>query len=802
MTACFPCSKETSDTDIENGNDTNPLRVRKRKCTDTFFLFLFLLFWIGMIIIAAIGYKKGNPKRLMYGSDWLGRTCGTSQPETSTHIPPYDFTNYKYLMYPRLSKDLAMQSPTSLSLRKLYGVCVRSCPVRNGSTQYVHAYNNYTLHPDPLNNLSSASDEDVRGGSPWKVSLNTTDAWFRCVPLSQVTITQYVRCIDDCSAQELEYHQNHPNTTMTCGRNVTSNPFRLCPSSNCKTFAQSFHLNCTSIEGKREEIRDDAMEEDTILELLFEKWNRVAHWIGDIQKAAVPILLCGGLIAFLLGFVWLVLLRYFASFFVWLVVVLVIVMLLALTFLTAYQGDLLGSQQLNAAIEKYGMSSEAVSDAWSTASGYMDKTGYQASKDTIGYWAISCYVMIAIDILMLCLLIFMCGRIRIAIGIIREASKAVRRFPVIVLYPIVPTVFTIGLFAYWVVAAAYISTSASITVSDFASTAGEILHRDENATNATLGVINEIKDDQILNYLVLYHLFGLLWTNELISAFATTTIAGAFCEYYWTSNKAEVRSKSVGRSMWRVFRYHFGTMAFGSLIIAIVQMVRIALEYLDRKTKSVQDANAIVRVAIRCVKCFLWCFEKCLKFLNRTAYIVVAMKGSNLTSALRESFSLLFANAARIATVGIISKFLLFLGKLFIASVSTFCMFLLIRRPPSHMPAFFLGDLSDVSSPIFPMLLTGLLSFAVGSFFLDVYGTGVDTILMCFCKDCEVNKDTRAYSMSDELLAFIDGPVKKSSFQVFKVGAKSGGKPTDSIASNNIDEYPVVELSPPIRREL
>ena len=90
----------------------------------------------------------------------------------------------------------------------------------------------------------------------------------------------------------------------------------------------------------------------------------------------------------------------------------------------------------------------------------------------------------------------------------------------------------------------------------------------------------------------------------------------------------------------------------------------------------------------------------------------------------------------------------------------------------------------------------------MGSFFLDVYGTGVDTILMCFCKDCEVNKDTRAYSMSDELLAFIDGPVKKSSFQVFKVGAKSGGKPTDSIASNNIDEYPVVELSPPIRREL
>lgn len=620
MTTCVPCSKPTSDRDIENGNENNPFRVHKRKCTDVFFLVFFFLFWIGMIIIAAIGYTKGDPKRLMYGSDWLGRTCGTYHPENSTHIPPYDLTDYKYLMYPRLTKDLAMQSSTSLNLRKLYGVCVRSCPVRNGSTQYVHAYTNYTLHPDPINNLSSASGEDVRGGSPWKVSFNTTNALFRCVPLNKVTINQYIRCTDDCSPQEIEYQENHSNTTMTCGRNITSNPFRQCPPSNCKDFARSLRPNCTSIETKREEIRDDAMEEDTILELLLEKWNRVAHWIGDIQKAAIPILLCGGLLAFLLGFLWLILLRFFASLFVWLVVVLVILMLLALTFLTAYQGDLLGSQQLNAAIEKYGMSSDAVHDAWTTASGYMDRTGYQASRDTIGYWAISCYVMIAIDVMMLCLLIFMCGRIRIAIGIIREASKAVRRFPVIVLYPIIPTVFTIGLFAYWVVAAAYIATSASITVSDVATTATEILHADNNATNATLGVINEIKDDQILNYLVVYHLFGLLWTNELISAFATTTIAGAFCEYYWTLNKSGVRSLSVGRSMWRTFRYHFGTMAFGSLIIAIVQMVRIALEYLDRKTKSLQETNAIIRVVIRCVQCFLWCFEKCLKFLNR--YVV------------------------------------------------------------------------------------------------------------------------------------------------------------------------------------
>ena len=39
-------------------------------------------------------------------------------------------------------------------------------------------------------------------------------------------------------------------------------------------------------------------------------------------------------------------------------------------------------------------------------------------------------------------------------------------------------------------------------------------------------------------------------------------------------------------SFWRCFRYHLGTLAFGSLIIAIVQMIRIVLEYVDRKLKN------------------------------------------------------------------------------------------------------------------------------------------------------------------------------------------------------------------------
>jgi hypothetical protein len=35
-----------------------------------------------------------------------------------------------------------------------------------------------------------------------------------------------------------------------------------------------------------------------------------------------------------------------------------------------------------------------------------------------------------------------------------------------------------------------------------------------------------------------------------------------------------------------LFRYHMGSIAFGALIIAIMQMIKLAMEYIRRKYKS------------------------------------------------------------------------------------------------------------------------------------------------------------------------------------------------------------------------
>lgn len=114
--------------------------------------------------------------------------------------------------------------------------------------------------------------------------------------------------------------------------------------------------------------------------------------------------------------------------------------------------------------------------------------------------------------------------------------------------------------------------------------------------------------------------------------------------------------------------YHTGSLAFGSLIIAVVQMVRIVLEYLDHKLKGKLvllrrliflllhnsmvisrgmlmidifpgSQNACARYLLCCLKCCFWCLEHFIKFINRNAYIMVSCGAFALPIACTDVFA-------------------------------------------------------------------------------------------------------------------------------------------------------------------
>ena len=88
--------------------------------------------------------------------------------------------------------------------------------------------------------------------------------------------------------------------------------------------------------------------------------------------------------------------------------------------------------------------------------------------------------------------------------------------------------------------------------------------------------------------------------------------------------------------------------------------------------------NPVAKGVLCCMKCCFWCLEKFMKFVNRNAYIMVAVYGKNFCTSARDSFFLLMRNALRAFVLDKVSDFLLFMGKIVITggvSIGSFYIF-------------------------------------------------------------------------------------------------------------------------------
>ncbi|KAG7398559.1 hypothetical protein PHYBOEH_010833 [Phytophthora boehmeriae] len=319
----------------------------------------------------------------------------------------------------------------------------------------------------------------------------------------------------------------------------------------------------------------------------------------------------------------------------------------------------------------------------------------------------------------------------------------------------------------------------------------------------------ELPAKQLQQVLLAFHIFGFLWTNQLLQAISVCVTAGSVAQFYWTvpsNGKRNIEASfPIARALNYTLRFSLGSLCFGSFVIAFVQFLRLVLEYLDRNTKQIQQGNRIVRVALLAVKCCLWCFEKCLKFLSKNAYILVAMKGSSFCAASARSFKLIFKNLARVATVNSISFFLLFLIKMTITLAVGIVVFAMLSSSSSlSLSSDQLALLSGetVTSPMAPVVVTCVLGWLVASAFVNVYNDAIDTILLCFCEDTELHGDSASEFMSTELQRIMGGNVphqdgNEDHHQTVHVAAKSDAKsPTSSTTRIAVapEETPVETL--------
>lgn len=314
------------------------------------------------------------------------------------------------------------------------------------------------------------------------------------------------------------------------------------------------------------------------------------------------------------------------------------------------------------------------------------------------------------------------NRIRLTVALFEEASKAALRMPQLYLSPLWTYMFVLTFVAYWIYVYLFLSTMGEATM-------------DPVTFHARYEDTNEAKA------MWWYHLFGLLWILQFILACEEICLAGAISAWYFTRDKGQL-SWPYFKAVGRLIRYSLGSAAFGSFIIAVIQLARIILAYIQKKLKG--KVGIVAEFFLKCLACCLWCFEKFMKFLNKNAYIEIAIYGYSFCTAARQAFNLLFRNILRVAVIQGVGGFVLFVMKLLVIAGTGLCAVLWLRED---------DDIHYLAVVVFMICV---VAWFIADVFISIYDMTIDTLFLCFAEDCERNngKD-KPYFMSSNLLKFM-----------------------------------------------
>ncbi|XP_072226159.1 choline transporter-like protein 4 [Leuresthes tenuis] len=683
--------------------------MKKRGCTDIICCVLFLVVILGYIAVGLLAWLYGDPRHVLYPKNSTGSFCGIGLNKDRPHLFYFDILKCATSVNIMAASLNGLQCPTTQ-------VCVESCP-----TEF------------------------------WAVGVQDYFAEPKDVFKSEFCVPSLDLANPRMSVREIVDKELCPFFYMP-----TNDVLGRC----LPDFAKLGEIpsSFSNIPGLPGSINDTADLIRNSTGDIFNSFNAkdIGIRIFEDFASAWPWILVGLLIAMFVSMLFLLLLRFTAPVMVW-------VLIVGVLGAGAY-----GIWHCYWEYDNYKSLSSSISDVGFT-------TNFSIYLEVQETWLAFLIMLSVAEAIILLTIIFLRTRILIAIALIQESSKAISHMMSTLLYPLVTFVLLLVCVAYWGATALYLATSGepiykvvalNASVSGCESINGSVTCDPQkfnssdysDCPTASCIFINYNEEGLLqrnLFNLQIYNAIAFLWCVNFVIALGQCTLAGAFASYYWAFSKPnDIPTFPLSGSFIRSLRYHVGSLAFGALILTLVQIVRILLEYIDHKTRSAQ--NPVARFILCCMKCCFWCLEKFIKFLNRNAYIMIAVYGKNFCVSAKNAFKLLMRNIIRVVVLDKVTDVLLFFGKLLVVGgVGVLSFFFFSGRILLPGSTFRSETLNYYWMPIITVVFG---SYLIAHGFFSVYNMCVDTLFLCFLEDLERHDGSlqKPYFMSKNLMKILN----------------------------------------------
>lgn len=729
------------------------------------------------------GYDPDNPPNVFSAVFGLYGICVSSCPDLGSYICNYE-----------VERNLSAAVSSDEERHSILQSCAQAMNAKSRG-----ALNNYGL-----NALSEPCHTYMKGC--WYVAQKMSNLFFRCVGTEVLNETSAYTCFSPA-------YQDEARTLRMPARvcsDVASDdilPTSECNATACAARGNSCVSNDRCIYELEETLTYSVVDPRAgglnIIASQLGTWA-LTIWrnLGDVRETWWTILIVGIIGAFCIGLVWLRILEKWVGFFVWLMIFLSFAGLtVVLLICFAKAGKLTNSvTALNEATDENIVLASLLS----------------TSDSQTNIWNALGVILAIIECICFLMLLVMWSKVLLAIKVLGEAARAIRTIKSVLIVPAFTSlavfllgIYTIGIGGYLVTAgnleltdltisgvADSIASSVNQSTTnltrrslhhayespvDSADIVRQLLSVD-NITTAVDITIQKLVSTPGLPGMLLVHIYGSIWSFYIISGVGFMTISIAISRWYWSGGASAFHDESslegepgsqystssldhppssnlysAPRAFWHVARYHMGSIYFGSLLIATVQMLRLILWYISKQTQKIQKENRIVRYVMLALKrCLAYC-KWLLEEVTTNAYVIVGMQGCGFKTAAKLAVETLTVNLSRVAVVGLVNMLISLLSTLVIVTTCVILEFLWLDRSS----AFSSTGKHSINSPVISILLTALASAWVANGFMQVYEVTVQTILLCFCKDIKMNRATKAYAMSSNMREIMARPSRK-----------------------------------------
>lgn len=346
-----------------------------------------------------------------------------------------------------------------------------------------------------------------------------------------------------------------------------------------------------------------------------------------------------------------------------------------------------------------------------------------------------------IMIILLVIIYFLREKLSGLAALFEEAGKCMLQIPGLSGPPLLAFIALALFLTFWVAVIVCLATASYPNVKPLLPIT-QLKENPSKTANTTKPDVNAYKtfdhvdypEADYLRHMLWIYIIGLVWTTEFIFACQQLAIAGAVA--YWYFRKPT--DTPVLHAISKLVKYHLGSVAKGSFIITLFKIPRLILTYLYTKLKRhQQEGSECASCCLKCCICSFWLLEKFIRYLNHNAYTVIAIESINFCPAAKIAWNALVTNALQVATINGIGDFVLFLGKLAVATVCGLISILMLRDNP------------NVHFYMAPVIIITVFSFFVAHIILSLYEMVVDTLFLCVCEDRTINGNSGRWKESN-----------------------------------------------------